>query len=615
MTFFTLLFLLSTCRSFTPTITKTLGNLHHLQIQENRIVSPLKNSKKSDIWKAGDWDTDLRALESGVALSNAPTDLAQKERLELLDEFARQRHDLIPDLMKYILKPVVVSVGFIVALKSHLLRKNIQVLISLMNASFWSISILVPLLLHCFVKKRHPKKRRKSEWEAKHIEPSQDTSDYPRCLLENWAISAFPMSILGCANVALKRLDILPTSNLLTLGIATCFAQLITRLGTVAAIHQFPKYNYDLIKCQDKGPLPLLQSVLLTLTNLSLKTLPLGFSSDVCQLYMFQVQAFRYDMMSLLDIYRGGRMLNFFIHTIIFSTISMAICQLVALKKIVRVGQFVNVSLATSKSKAQKLMQDPDAFQTKLRYRLQWREPRRLLSSFRLLARKFTLFIFTGWGEDASIVKDLKATPHLLRLIAKEMDEDKHYQKENREDWIPKATLKVSAIHQENYDSNTFEDPLGIAFHRTFGIGLSFDFDHDTKLEDGEMPSVHRLRARAAKSAIKRYHQLPDIVKIELKGLKLYDESVFEMELEKERQCLKSSVLQLLSLIPSNSPSPEGKDLDVLSMRQSEFNSLSGKADMPFLQSDYLENDDDNVIVIDPYLDDDSLSSEKKVFA
>jgi hypothetical protein len=28
-----------------------------------------------------------------------------------------------------------------------------------------------------------------------------------------------------------------------------------------------------------------------------------------------------------------------------------------------------------------------------------------------------------------------------------------------------------------------------------------------------------------------------------------------------------------------------------------------------------LENDDDNVIVIDPYLDDDSLSSEKKVFA
>jgi len=205
----------------------------------------------------------------------------------------------------------------------------------------------------------------------------------------------------------------------------------------------------------------------------------------------------------------------------------MAICQLVALKKLVRVGQFVNISLATSTVKAQNLMQDQDVFETKLRYRLQWREPRRLLSSFRLLARKFTLFLFTGWGEDASIVQDNNSTPHLLRLIAKEMDENPDYKKDNREEWIPNATLRVSAIHQENYDKNTFEDPLGIALHQTFGIGLSLDFDHGTKLVDGEMPSVHRLRARAAKSAIKRYHQLPDIVKSELNGMELNDESVF----------------------------------------------------------------------------------------
>ena len=72
--------------------------------------------------------------------------------------------------------------------------------------------------------------------------------------------------------------------------------------------------------------------------------------------------------------------------------------------------------------------------------------------------------------------------------------------------------------------------------------------------------------------------------------------------------------MRLLSLIPSNAPAPEGKPLDVLSMRQSEVASLSGVANLPFLR-----DDDDppeqlvdgrHVVVKDPYLDDDIFSSD-----
>lgn len=616
--FWTLLLFIP-CTSFTPITTNCAfyAKLHTCQIQQNMMQSALQSSTTSSDWIAGDWKKDLRALESGVAHSNAPTDFAQKERMDLLDEFARQRRDLIPDFMKFVLKPVAISLSLIAVSNHSIGRKYIQVFISLMNTAFWSISIVAPVLLHCISKKKSTERRRISEWSAEFVDSREDTSDHSRCLLENWAIASLPMAILGSVNVALRGLDVLPIGNLLAFHTATCVTQLMTRLGTVAAIHQFPKYNYDLRIERNKGPMPFLQSGLLTLVNLSLWTLPLGFSSDVCQLHLCQVQNFRFNMMQVLDVYRGGRLVKLFTHAALFSSLAMAICQLAAFQKIIRVGQFVNVSLATSESTAKILMQDPKAFQPKLRYKLQWREPRRLLSSFRRLAREFTLFLFSGWGEDASIVQESTAKPHLLRVIAKEMDENPLYQKRNREDWIPNATRGISAIHAENYDRKTFEDPLGIALHQTFGIGLSFDFEHDSKVKEGEMPSVHRLRARAAKSAIKRYYQIPDIVKADLQKNNIEDESILTRRVEEERVALKLSVVKLLTLIPSNSPSPEGKDLDVLSMRQSEVNSFSGKANLPFLEDDdfLASGKADNFIVTDPYLGDDIFDDEKKMFA
>jgi hypothetical protein len=51
---------------------------------------------------------------------------------------------------------------------------------------------------------------------------------------------------------------------------------------------------------------------------------------------------------------------------------------------------------------------------------------------------------------------------------------------------------------------------MGVAIQQAFGIGLGYNFEHTKKLEKDEKPSLRRLQARAAKSAIRRLQELYD---------------------------------------------------------------------------------------------------------
>jgi hypothetical protein len=75
---------------------------------------------------------------------------------------------------------------------------------------------------------------------------------------------------------------------------------------------------------------------------------------------------------------------------------------------------------------------------------------------------------------------------------------------------------------------------------------------------------------------------------------------------------LKTDVMRLLELIPSNAPTPEGKELDVLSMRHSEIFS-SGSSLLPFLES--VQSMDDQDSDIDPYLGDDIFGNENNIIS
>lgn len=591
------------------------------------------SNNNNNEWEAGDWESDLKALESAVALCNASTDLAQKERLDLLDYFALQRRDLIPDVIHFIIRPIVMAWALVLAsttTSNHCgtIRTLSRLLMVVSNVHFWTMCLFIPTFHNILMKGKPLQRRRKNEWEMEYIDPRDDTSHSPRCLLENWALSYTPMALFGVAIALVYRM---PSHKIIPFAIkhgfkdaiplAWMLAQLLTRLGSVASMHQFPKYVYDLQRERIRGPMPLLVACLCSLKMLSMSMLPIGFAADVCQLYNGVMATMRKDTSTMATMMYPWKHAMLPREKVVVSsviilflmTVLMAMAQLVAFQKLIRVGYFNKISLATPSHLLKDMLNDPDASRTKLRYRLNWREPKRIFSSFRRSFRRFCLFLFSGWGEDASIVSESVDTPYLLTLIKNDMDKGL-YDDDRKVDWgerISEASKKMGEVHEKNYDNNSFEDPLGIAFYKTFGIGMSLDFDHDGKLNEGENPSVHRLRARAVKSAIKRYNQIPAMVDRDLEqmGESISDRIKMKRKLvEEERMRLKRDVQRLLELIPSNAPAPEGKELDVLTMRHSEVFS-SGQSLLPFLEN--LESmDDQENSDFDPYLGDDIFGND-----
>ena len=131
--------------------------------------------------------------------------------------------------------------------------------------------------------------------------------------------------------------------------------------------------------------------------------------------------------------------------------------------------------------------------------------------------------------------------------------------------WKKNAMDLLAQKHQMDYDLKQFEDPLGVAVQQTLGSGLGFNFDHDTPLKKGQTPSLRRLQARAAKSAIRRVQELYDAdaaakelaaiadpKERQARALKLRQETQQEIETLAQR---------LTDLVPSdNGPSTEFKD-------------------------------------------------------
>jgi hypothetical protein len=601
----------------------------------------LSQATESNEWKAGDWESDIKALESAVALCNASTDLAQKERLDLLDYFALQRRDLIPDIIHFIIRPIIMAwcLTFVSTMPFSTSRKLSSALIWTSNVHFWTMCFSIPVFHNILAKVKPLQRRRKSEWEMEYIDPRDDTSDSSRCLLENWAMSFYPMALFGLvtSTVVVSRSTVHNISTTMKhrfphpiLMAAVMFAQLLTRLGSVASMYQFPKYLYDLQRETLKRPIPLLPACLCSLKRFYMSMLQIGFAADVCQLYHGMKKTTMVNPFLHFHLLISRRKWLFWdlqpprekvvwvsLCSLFLATVLMAVGQLVAFQKLVRVGYFTKISLATPEHLLKELLKDPDASKTKLRYRLNWREPKRIFSSFRRCFQRFWLFLFSGWGEDASIVSESVETPYLLTLIKNDMEKGLYNDPKStadRGEWISEASKKMAEIHQQNYDNNSFEDPLGIAFYKTFGVGMSLDFDHDGKLNEGESPSVHRLRARAVKSAIKRYNQIPAMVERDLEkmGGKSDKETIKRKLVREERMRLKTDVMRLLELIPSNAPTPEGKELDVLSMRHSEIFS-SGSSLLPFLES--VQSMDDQDSDIDPYLGDDIFGNENNIIS
>jgi len=111
---------------------------------------------------------------------------------------------------------------------------------------------------------------------------------------------------------------------------------------------------------------------------------------------------------------------------------------------------------------------------------------------------------------------------------------------------------------------------------QTFGIGLSYDFDHFDSPADGAEVSIHQLRARMAKSAIRRKKELDGAMETELGVLRKLKENVVTAAnkevAEKEMRSVEQGIRErraskvdrmrnaLLTLIPTNTDMPKGSE-------------------------------------------------------
>lgn len=92
-----------------------------------------------------------------------------------------------------------------------------------------------------------------------------------------------------------------------------------------------------------------------------------------------------------------------------------------------------------------------------------------------------------------------------------------------------------------------------MAVERYFGIKLTFKYDHTRELKNDETPSINRLRARVAKSSIKRMQQLETKLNEQVGAIEDPDEkaklsNTMKKDLEKEQENLAKTLLELENL-------------------------------------------------------------------
>ncbi len=632
-----------------------------------------------DDWEAGiNLKSDVQKLRMAVWEINADSDLKEKERLHLLDEFARQRREVLPDVKKYLISPIVITILLLYIQRKDsttwgmVFAKNIlQLFLRAMNVMY-TISIFVPLVMHRNVAKDDRNKSYRQEDESTDFmsesasaDSRKDCSNYSLCLLENWITSIYPSAILHFAisGSSFVRKEFFSSGTYTTYPSLIHFEQttpififgmslsrLVTRLGAASSLHQFPKLLYELRRSNQPRPVARIPFMLRRTIEIYLQLLPLGLISDTTNLYstLPQVKA---------QVLSGNIKRSFNpLSILLLMSILVPLVHIIALSRIVRIGHFTNISLGMNQEKALKLLDNKDTDGFKLRYKLQWRPPFRILSSGRGMLRDFVLFLFRGWGEQASIMNGSNGSvassgsePYILTLVGKEMEQIKMNNisstLSDRSKWVQDASDRMARIHEQSYRDKNYDvsvsretfleifvltshhfmidrthlvlhfsknlvsiqhqyemfnfDPFfSISFQYWIGIGMSMDFDHDTRLRQGESPSVHRLRARAAKSIIKCFNNIPSHVKKQVEHIQDEEEKSNEYKklIRKKKKEMFKVAKEISLLIPVNAASPEGKDLDVFSMKMSEANQVDSVS-LPWLD-DVGKKDE----FYDPYL-------------
>lgn len=324
-----------------------LGRRSSIFISRRTTASRLSSSSTRECWEPGNFDNDLRDLKRAVAKLNARTSLEETERIHLLEAIANQKRQLLPDLKKLLLVLLAAfscsSIYIFFGSSSKLISIFLGIPVLSMKIFFAVFSVHIPVISFLIARSTYrPKPRRKNEFDAEFIDLSEDCSNFSLCLLEAWVTVVWPSFLLIWLSVALQWISSNHRINLLWhLGIS--ISQLLTRVGTAIAIHQFPILLYRLRNSRKYGPIQLLPCVVQHLVDTTMNTLALGFVTDLTSV------ASTFSLMRNLPTKQTTSLISSTQTTILAILLTLSFLSnfihFVAFMKLFRIGRYSNLPL------------------------------------------------------------------------------------------------------------------------------------------------------------------------------------------------------------------------------------------------------------------------------
>ena len=267
------------------------------------------------VWEVGNVEADFQALEQAINFQNAEFNLQAAERVEMMDTFAKQRRLFLPDLHAFVTRPLRWSLIFVILQRIITLRANNNPLASFVarhrlvtlpwDIQFWAMVVVAPILFLQLKKftmaKPEPMPDDLKGLDSNYLQfvttdwedPETSCRDYVLCLAEQWVSAVkgmawFGLLRLGCfaatyTSVLSHYIRSVPYFPPVTVAIL----QLLTRIGAMVSLFQFPKLLFQLQRQQQprpkRGDVVTLQKLIKTMIRWGM---PIGIASDLSQVLL-----------------------------------------------------------------------------------------------------------------------------------------------------------------------------------------------------------------------------------------------------------------------------------------------------------------------------------------
>jgi len=490
-------------------------------------VDEIENNDKKEAWTAGDVIGDMENLRQAVEYSRGPERLAATQRKFMLNEFAKNRRPIFPDLIRFILVPLVTGLGMVSIMLSTnhsgniislVGQRSVQQLCRIMNFHYLLIVFLsnfkaIPLL---FSNKKHQMKNSSSAAATLNLpdmggltwmNPKKVVFDPPRFLWESWTSAILGTFILYTVSLTNVRTRSNLISGLLLtnlhipdrdLTFAYALVQMMTRIAALVSIYQYPKVWFELKREDQPKPLSKQFSYMTRILKNMKRGFPLGV---VCDLSMVITSILKLSQPNPLLPTTTALPKRFYIA--IFLSLLGPLCHLFAFFRLFQFQFTSNLSLSTPYDKAKKILSNDYVRHSLYRWRwsLKWRKPetiRKVLFNWyrffltgyssredRTLSKQnemFASYLATNGNKKCNDIESLGISERpfkneLLRLEAERCrtnDLPIDNQFIDRRIWVSNSMNVMAQQHQENYEEKVFDVSQSSSI---FNLFLLYFFD------------------------------------------------------------------------------------------------------------------------------------------